>query len=195
MMKQRFPLLLVGAVCLFAATALVFAAGLPERADFTGRIDAAGVRFAPEVGAMAPAFRTVDADGATVALDALRGRPVVLNFWATWCGPCRVEMPELEALQRANGDRLTVIGLNTGEALENVLDWRDNFGLSFPLALDPTSEITMLYAIRGQPTTFLIAPNGEIVQIYYGPVTRDTLENALRPFIETAFAPSQERTA
>lgn len=190
MPPNRLIQLVTGVACLVAALALVARAGLPERADFTGVIDASGLRFAPEIGAQAPVFRTVSADGAALSLEALAGRPVILNFWATWCGPCRVEMPELEALQAAAGDKIAVVGVNTGEALEDVLDWRENYGLSFPLALDPTGDITMLYAIRGQPTTFLIAPNGEIVHIYYGPVSRATLEDALRPYTGTALAPS-----
>jgi thiol-disulfide isomerase/thioredoxin len=189
MPPKRLVQLVAGVVCLVAALALVARAGLPERADFTGVIDTSGTRFAPEIGAQAPVFRTVAADGSTVSLDALAGRPVILNFWATWCGPCRVEMPELEALQTAAGDTIAVVGVNTGEALEDVLDWRDNYGLTFPLALDPAGNISTLYAIRGQPTTFLIAPNGEIVHIYYGPVSRATLEDALRPYTETALAP------
>ena len=192
--QQRVTLLVVGLICLLAASALVFAAGLPDRAAFTGRIDAAGTRIAPELGAQAPPFTTVLADGSTFNLADLRDSAVVLNFWATWCGPCRVEMPELEALQQAYGERgLVVVGVNTGEALDDVLDWRDNYALTFPLALDPTGEISTLYAVRGQPETFVIAPNGEIVQIYFGPATRTTLEAVLRPYLETAFAPARTR--
>ena len=192
--QQRLTLLVVGLGCLLAASALVFAAGLPDRAAFTGRIDATGTRIAPEMGAQAPPFSAVLADGSTFALADQRGRAVVLNFWATWCGPCRDEMPELEALQRAYAGRgLVVVGVNTGEALEDVLDWRDNYALTFPLALDAAGEINRLYAVRGQPETFVIAPNGEIVQIYFGPATRTTLEAALRPYLETAFAPAHTR--
>lgn len=193
--QQRVMLLVVGLACLLSAAALVFAAGLPDRAAFTGVVDADGTRFAPEIGASAPPFTTVLDDGSTFDLATRRGQTVVLNFWATWCGPCRIEMPELEALQQAYGERgLVVVGVNTGEALEEVLDWRDNYALSFPLALDPTGEIGALYAVRGQPQTFVIAPDGEIVQIYFGPATRSMLEAVLRPYLETAFAPHPQES-
>ena len=196
--QRRITFLVIGLGCLLVASALVFAEGLPERAAFTGVIDSGGTRYAPEVGALAPAFSAALADGSTFELAATRERVVVLNYWATWCGPCRIEMPELEALQQAYGERaLVVVGINTGEALEDVLDWRDNYALSFPLALDPTGEVSGLYAIRGQPQTFVIAPDGEIVQIYFGPVTRTTLESVILPYLETAFVPlhTQESNA
>ena len=194
MTHKRVTLLVVGLGCLLAASALVFAAGLPDRAAFTGRIDASGQQVAPELGALAPSFRATLANGAAFDLAELNGRAVIVNFWATWCGPCRVEMLELEALQQAYGGRgLAVVGVNTGEALDDVLDWRDNYGLSFPLALDTDGQISRLYAVRGQPTTFVIAPDGVIVQIYYGPTTRATLEDALRPYLETASAPAHRQ--
>ena len=176
-----------GAVCLMMAGLLVITAGLPERAAVSRHVDEGGVWVAPEVGALAPVFTAQTADGTHVSLVALRGQAVVLNFWATWCGPCRVEMPELEALHAAYGESgLAIIGMNTGEALEDVLDWRDNYTLTFPLALDPDGAVSELYALRGQPTTFVIGPDGRIVQIAYGPATRAMLEAALQPFIGAA---------
>lgn len=195
MQSKRMGLFTFGVGCLLAASALVFAAGLPERSAFTGRIDADGTRFAPEMGAQAPLFVTTQDDGAHFDLSAYAGQAVVLNFWATWCGPCQDEMPELQALYQRYGERgLVIVGVNTGETLEEVQRWRDRFALRFPLVMDPTGEISALYAIRGQPQTFVIAPDGAIVQIYFGPATRTMLEDVLRPYLETAFVPRTQES-
>src|SRR5690606_24264092 len=152
-------------------------------AEFTGRIED-GVLIAPEVGATAPDIKGATPYGDRLDLAAWRGQPVIVNFWATWCAPCRIEMPGLETLYRAYGpERLRVIGVNTGEDIEDVLDWIENHQLTFPMVLDPDGQIASSYMLRGQPTTFVIQPDGAISHVFYGPVTRHQLEDILRPYL------------
>jgi peroxiredoxin len=180
MLIRRMALYAAALVCFGLAAAIVVNAGLPERATFTGLIRPGERPIAPEIDALAPPFQAQTADGDTLNLSDLRGQPVILNFWATWCEPCRVEMPELQAVYEAHqADGLRVVGINLGEAREDVLDWRDQLGLTFDLVLDPAGEITARYYLRGQPTTFVISREGVITHIFYGPTTAAALENAL----------------
>lgn len=175
-------LLLVGTalVCFSAAAVLLVMTGLPERVSLSGKLP-----VAPELGAIAPDFEADTADGDSVQLVELRGAPVVLNFWATWCVPCRVEMPELQAVYEAHRQAgLRVVGVNLAEAPEDVLDWRDQLGLTFDLVLDTNGSIASRYLLRGQPTTFVISPDGVITHIFYGATTASALESAIAPFFQ-----------
>ncbi|MEO8395104.1 MAG: TlpA disulfide reductase family protein, partial [Chloroflexota bacterium] len=115
LLADRRVLLWLGVVASFAtAFALLFAAGLPNRAAYTGQILANGQVVAPEIGAFAPPIDAPTLDG-TVDLAQLRGTPVIINFWATWCVPCRVEMPELQAYHQAH-PAARVLAVNLGES-------------------------------------------------------------------------------
>lgn len=184
---QRVLFLLSAVVCLSAATALLLEAGLPQRASFTGRLDSRSARpVAPEIGARAPTFAAPTATNPDLTLNLadLRGSPVIVNFWATWCAPCRVELPVLQALyaqHRAAG--LRVLAVNVGESGAQALTWRDELGLTFDLLLDRDQSVAALYHLRGQPSTYIIAPDGVISHIFYGPVTAADLRAALRPYL------------
>ncbi|MBI5669053.1 MAG: TlpA family protein disulfide reductase [Chloroflexi bacterium] len=182
--STRFILLVVGIGCLSAAIVLVASAGLPERAAFTGQIQPNGQVVAPEIGVVAPPFRAATPDGDTLDLLDLRGAPVIINFWATWCEPCRVEMPALQTIYdryRARGLRL--LAVNLGETPAAVRAWADEFGLTFDLLLDPRQQIAAQYALRGQPSTYVLSPTGVITHIFYGPVTEAALEAAVTPLL------------
>ena len=177
-------LLLVGAViCLVAAFFVVWDAGLPDRASYTGFI-VAGEDYAPELNAIAPPFEAQTLNGGTLQLADLRGKVVLINFWATWCEPCKAEMPDLQAVYAAYQSRgLRVLGVNLGEGKTDVAAWVQQFGLTFDILLDDGQRIATMYQLRGQPSSYLIAPNGVITQIYYGPTTRQSLEDAIAPFL------------
>ncbi|MBZ0274952.1 MAG: TlpA family protein disulfide reductase [Anaerolineae bacterium] len=173
-------MLAAGIVVLAAAGLVVIAAGLPERSAYTGETLVSGLVIAPELNAYAPDFTADVLDGAPVTLSALRGTPVILNFWATWCGPCRVEMPDLQALYAAHqADGLRILAVNLGETPAAMRPWRDELGLTFDLLLDPQGDIAGMYHLRGQPSTYVIAPDGIITHIFYGPTTQTALEAAL----------------
>ncbi|MFQ3568604.1 MAG: TlpA disulfide reductase family protein [Aggregatilineales bacterium] len=181
--RLRPLLLLLAFASLAASLWLVRTAGLPQRADYTGFAIGA-LYFAPELDALAPPFTAPSINGDAIDLLALRGGPVIVNFWATWCAPCRAEMLELETLfRRDNGHGLRVIGVNLQEPRQAVAAWVDTLGLTFDIALDDDGAIAARYQLRGQPSTYVIAPNGVITAIFYGPTTAERLRRAITPYL------------
>ncbi len=125
---------------------------------------------APQTGFLAPDFTLTSTDGETFTLSELRGTPVVLNFWATWCPPCRAEMPAFETVwQELGRDQVWILGINQGEPREPVVQFaRNTVRTSFPLLLDPTTEVGRLYGVRALPTTVFIDAEGRIQDIKIG---------------------------
>lgn len=112
---------------------------------------------------VAPDFRLQSLDGEMVNLSDLRGKVVLLNFWATWCGPCRTEMPYLEEVHLKWMDRgLVLLAINVGESIPEIEDFMREFNLTLPVLLDRDMGVTRTYNITGYPTTFLIDKNGII---------------------------------
>ncbi|MCB9454250.1 MAG: TlpA family protein disulfide reductase [Anaerolineaceae bacterium] len=171
---------LMAFVALVAAAVIVIAAGLPERADYTGESLFGTIPIAPEIGAQAPGFTADTLDGETITLGALRGQTVIVNFWATWCGPCRLEMPELQALYAGADGTLRILAVNLGEAPGAIRQWVDELGLTFTIVIDPAQDIAQLYHLRGQPSTYVIAPDGIITHIFYGPADLVALAEAVQ---------------
>jgi len=125
------------------------------------------------VGAAVPDFELLDRDGNPVRLSDLQGQVVVVNFWASWCPPCRDEMPALQALAQDYADQgLVVLGVNTTytDSREDALEFIDTLGLTFPILFDETGEVTeKSYGVFGLPVTFWIKPDGTIHLIKVGP--------------------------
>ena len=120
---------------------------------------------------LAPDFQLPDLDGQLVALDDLRGSPVLLNFWATWCGPCRLEMPFIQDIYEDEGfsDKgLVILAINIGEDSSTVKKFMVGNGLTFPVLLDADQKIAPEYNIRAIPTTFFIDKNGIIRDVKVG---------------------------
>ena len=177
---KRFLLLTgaVGAWC--AALILIMNAGLPQRAEFTaqGMIDS--IPVAPEINALAPPFELLNADGERIRLVDLRGQPVIVNFWATWCEPCRVEMPILQEIYASYpAGTLHILAINLGESARVVREWQNALGLTYDMLVDERQATAVRYALRGQPSTYVIAPNGLITNIFYGPASPEALQAAL----------------
>jgi thiol-disulfide isomerase/thioredoxin len=117
----------------------------------------------------APDFTATRLDGSPVRLGALKGKVVFLNFWATWCPPCREEMPSMEALyQRFRGRDLEFLAVDIQEDKDKVAAFMKEYGLSFPAALDNTGRISGEYGIRGIPATFIIDREGNVIASVVG---------------------------
>ena len=151
----------------------------PEAIE-TAQIGTVVSRIAPEIGAQAPDFALRDLEGNEVRLSDYRGRTVLLTFWATWCGPCRLEMPTFEGrYQELKDEGFTVLGLNYDEPVEDVSAFRDELGLSFPLLLDPGGSVQRLYRIRGYPSSIFVDPQGVVRIVHIGLITEGQLRDYL----------------
>lgn len=113
------------------------------------------------VGDTAPNFAFFLADGRGADLASLQGKPVVLNFWATWCGPCRAEMPDLVALHEGDPD-LVVLEVNVGEDLAAVEEFAAEFGMNMTVVLDQEDSIRRAFEVRNMPTTVFVRADGTI---------------------------------
>ncbi|GED30905.1 MULTISPECIES: thiol-disulfide oxidoreductase ResA [Brevibacillus] len=124
---------------------------------------------AVKVGKAAPNFSLQQLNGPDMALSDLKGKGVVLNFWGTWCEPCKKELPALQQQYDQFKDKgLVVVGVNIGESTVAVEPFVKQFGVNFPILLDSQSQITKLYRIGPIPTTFFISPDGDVEEIFIG---------------------------
>lgn len=135
------------------------------------------IEFGLNAGNTAYDFQLEDMNGETVQLSDFRGQKVFLNFWASWCPPCRVEMPHLQEFHEEQ-DEVAVLGVNVISSEsdpENVTEFIDEFGLTFTNVYAP-NDITDLYRVESLPTSYFIGSDGVIYERVIGPVTKDILE-------------------
>ena len=138
-----------------------------------------------EVGNQAPDFQLQSLDGQTVSLSNLQGKPVLINFWATWCSPCRSEMPYIQEIYEEWSDkRLVVLAINIGESSSTVAAFMQSNNLSFIVLLDTKQDVAQRYNITGIPTTFFIDKDGIIQDKVIGAFQNKTqIENRLSKII------------
>ncbi len=125
-----------------------------------------------EIGDPAPAFAATTLDGTSVGVEDLTGAPFMLNIWATWCAPCREEMPELQELHDAYADQgFRVVGVSVDDrgSLPTIEAFIGELGIEFPIYHDPSWEIVDYYSLLGLPGTFLVDHNGVVVRRWLGP--------------------------
>lgn len=120
-------------------------------------------------------FTATLADGSSFTLSEQEGKVILLNFWATWCGPCVGEMPAFPRLIEDYGDQLSLIAVNCGEDADTVRGFLDQNGYTFPVALDEEYTVSALYPTDGIPYTVVIAQNGRIVATQLGADTADKM--------------------
>lgn len=133
------------------------------------------------VGNLAPNFESVLDDGSPVKLSDWRGQVVVLNFWATWCGPCKIEMPEFQQAFTENGDKgFTVVAVNNLESVDKVLEFRQQMELTFPLVMDEKGAIQKTYGIFSYPSTFILNREGVIIARQLGAMTADQINELVK---------------
>ncbi|HET7786962.1 MAG TPA: TlpA disulfide reductase family protein [Myxococcales bacterium] len=128
---------------------------------------------------LAPAFALPDLDGRSRSLESFRGRPLLVNFWATWCPPCRAELPELQAAWLAHQSCFDVVGItvDSGTA-DDVRAFARARGIGYPVLLDDGSA-GRAYGIANIPRSFLLDAQGRLVGTFNGAVTRGGIERAL----------------
>jgi len=122
-----------------------------------------------QVGKQAPDFQLLNLEGQPVSLSDFQGKPVLLNFWATWCGPCRQEMPLIQGIfEEQSGKGLVILAIDIGETPSAVNNFIQRSNFSFPVLLDTDQDVALEYNIRAIPTTFFIDKDGIIQAIKVG---------------------------
>lgn len=126
----------------------------------------------PVIGTEAPAYAAATLEGDTVSLASLRGRVVLLNFWATWCAPCRAETPFLQSLYEKHADAgLEVVGVSMDTGSQDAIrDFVEEYGVTYTILHDPAMTGMETYQILGLPGTFLLNRDGTLRWMRYGPV-------------------------
>jgi len=165
---------------LLIALAALLAAELFLHRGRTGPRAVAGTR--------APAFTLKDTAGGAISLEALRGKVVAVNFWATWCGPCRQEIPDLvRVYAAARGRCFELLGVAEESTREEVMAVASGLGVNYPVLLDEDRSAGDAFDVLAYPRTFLIDAGGRIRAVFEGAVQQAGLEKALAPLLaETA---------
>jgi peroxiredoxin len=186
--SMRAGLLVLAAGLLVGMIAgLVMFVGLPEQWPWAPAAGGAAGPVAtpapaPVVGAPAPDFSlaTSTSSNQPMTLSALKGQVVLINFWATWCIPCKLEMP---AIQRKydvlKGQGFTVLGVDDSEPADAIQAFAGSLNLDFPILLDPGAAINQLYHVRGYPTSFFVDRQGRIAVEHVGMMSEVQLEDYL----------------
>lgn len=143
---------------------------LPDELNPTGRPPSS------EVGRAAPDFVLASITGGEERLSAYRGKWVLLNFWASWCGPCRQETPDLQRLQERRADKLVVLGVNQQETRNTAADFAEEYDLTYPIVLDLSGQVSIAYRVgRGLPVSMLVDPSGVIRELHIGRIDEGDL--------------------
>lgn len=177
MWRKNVRLSVVVAALAVVATACGVARGQPGAAT--------DVQVGNKAGMRAPDFTLTEVTtGEPVSLSQFRGRPVLINFWATWCGPCRLEMPHLQAAyEQYKGEGFTVLAVDVkfDDGPEAVQAFIDELGLTFPIVKDETGVVEIdKYNVLGYPTSVFIDRDGVIQYVHRGPLTKDFIAEKLR---------------
>ncbi|MFQ5795324.1 MAG: TlpA family protein disulfide reductase [Candidatus Bipolaricaulia bacterium] len=140
---------------------------------------------APYPGYRAPDFAFEDLDGNLVRLSDFRGKPVLLNFWATWCPPCRKEVPDLQAFHEQYGDKIVLLGIDWGEDEAEVNRFLKRYGATYTNLLDKNGQFFVLYQLTGLPTSYWIDDQGVIRGLWLGAMS---LDDMVAGFEKTTYA-------
>lgn len=146
------------------------------------------VTTAPYVGNLAPDFTLTTLEGEEVTLRNFTndgGQPVVLNFWATWCPPCRVEMPYFERVNAKYEGRAAVLGINQAESVEAIQEFATRNGLTYPLLADRDMKVNNLYGILNLPTTIFIDKNGVVDEVLIGTISQAVIEDRIEQLLDS----------
>jgi peroxiredoxin len=148
--------------------ALLLTASLPglPAVGLAGPASAA-VEIAP--GVTAPGFELMSSSGKPLSLADLKGQVVLINFWASWCGPCRQEMPILDQLYRSYKEAgFTLLGVNVEPSAHDAAGFLKGTPVSFPILFDPHSQVSKLYQVTGMPSTIIVDRDGKVRYVHHG---------------------------
>jgi len=138
--------------------------------DMPAELSTPGLDIEAKEGALAPDFLLETLDGDELRFSDLRGKAVILNLWATWCEPCRKEMPQfVQAYEQYNDDGLEIVAMNVQESASIIEPFVDDFGMEFPVALDKNGRVSDAYRILGLPVTYFIDREGVVRGVFQGP--------------------------
>ena len=148
-----------------------------------GASKAAQPANAGAIGSKAPDFELTDLMGKKVRLSDFQGKVVILDFWATWCGPCRMEIPNFVKLQTKYGDKLAIVGLTVSSPEADVRSFAQKQGINYSVLLDADNLTDRYGGIVGIPTTFVVDRQGRITQKFIGVMEPQTFEEAIQPLL------------
>ncbi len=176
---RPFWIILIGLVIVLGGIWIIFSKTV--RSDTIAGTEAGTLKPAPIAGHPAPDFELKSLEGETVRVSDYKGQPVLVNFWATWCGPCRAEFPDFQKAYVDNADNLVIIGVNNTAADQVTLvqDFVAEMGATFPIVLDETGQTVEAYKVLGLPTTVFIDREGIIQEIFTGPINKAYIEAKL----------------
>lgn len=138
-----------------------------------------------EVSYPAPEINLIDLQGNSVSLEDHLGKTVMVNNWATWCPPCKAEMPDLESYYQSHKDEnFILIGIEAGDTAANVGSFVQSYGINFPIWLDPKQEAVQAFRNNGLPNSYIIDTSGTIRMAWNGAVTLKQLEKYVTPLLE-----------
>jgi cytochrome c biogenesis protein CcmG/thiol:disulfide interchange protein DsbE len=133
----------------------------------------------------APDFILTTFKGTAISLKDLRGKPVVINFWASWCPPCRIEAALIERTWRAYKNRgLIFLGINLQDRKQDALNYIREFDVTYPNGPDPTGEISIDYGVSGLPVTFFVSREGQVVRRWVGAIEKSVLISSIEEIMQ-----------
>jgi cytochrome c biogenesis protein CcmG/thiol:disulfide interchange protein DsbE len=174
----------------FALTLLLLGAGWTWAARVPASLANAGQMPSPREGFPAPDFTLNTVGGGPVSLSAYRGQVVIVNLWASWCGPCRAEMPAIQqvyAAYRASGLAVLAVNSTVQDTALDAQNFAQNLGLTFPILLDLDGAVGRSYLVRALPSTFFIDRKGVIRTVVFGgPLSVATIETKVQDLLSEA---------
>jgi peroxiredoxin len=179
--RRWFPLVVV--ITIFGLF-WIWASAVPAESTTSGRIPS------PQEGFLAPEFTLERLEGGEIGLSDLAGQPVIVNLWASWCPPCRAEMPALEAVYQTYADdglEILAVNMSSQDSLPQAASFVQELGLSFPILLDRNGEVARLYQSRALPSTFFVDTEGVIYRVVIGgPISEVLLQSTVEELLEAS---------
>jgi thiol-disulfide isomerase/thioredoxin len=178
--KKRVTRFLLGGLAVAVAVVVLLAMFVPSDFDRDLQMHRGPAQL---IGARMPDVKVERLGDGPIDTNAFRGRDVLVNVWATWCGPCRREMPALERLSKAEGDRLLIVAIDQGEDASTVDSYAKRFGVSFPVAVDDEQTVGTVLHLIGLPSSFFVDRTGTIRDAVDGEMTYDMMTSKARSLI------------